>query len=106
MELMQNLPSKVRQFSSSLTAGRALKQNTPLISEREIHNLIQASEKLQSEEDHCEMIRILNENQPELDQGNEEIYLDLSRLTDQTINALRSYTKDALEKKGLKYPDA
>jgi hypothetical protein len=36
MELMQNLPSKVRQLSSSLTAGRSLKQNTPLISEREI----------------------------------------------------------------------
>lgn len=98
-------PPKVRQFSSSHSSSRSSRHNTPMISEKELNNFIQASEKLQSEEDHKAMVRILNENQPELDVGQAEINLDLTRLTDQTITALIFYMREALAKKGLSYPE-
>lgn len=104
-ELMSNLPSKVRQFSSSINQGRSSKQSTPIISEVELQRFIAASEKLQSEEDQKEMIRILNENQPELDVGSSEIHLEITRLNHQTFSALKKYMNDALERKGLRYPD-
>ena len=104
-ELMSNLPSKVRQVSSSLNVGKSLKQTTPVLSDRDLQNFISASEKLQTEEDQKEMIRILNENQPELDIGTTELHLEVTRLNHQTISALRKYMSDALAKKGLSYPE-
>ncbi|EAX98806.1 Bromodomain containing protein [Trichomonas vaginalis G3] len=104
-ELMSNLPNKVRQFSSSINQGRTTKQTTPIISESELQRFIAAAEKLQSEEDQKEMIRILNENQPELDVGSSEILLEITRLNHQTFNALKKYMTEALERKGLRYPD-
>ncbi|EAY13898.1 Bromodomain containing protein [Trichomonas vaginalis G3] len=103
--LMSNQPPKVRQFSSSLNAGRSLKQNTPVMSEHEIQCFIQASEKLQSDEEQKEMIRILNENQPELDAGNAEIHFEITKLNHQTMSALKHYMAEALNKKGMSYPE-
>lgn len=103
--LMSNQPPKVRQFSSSLNAGRSLKQNTPVMSEHEIQCFMQGVEKLSSEEEQREMIRILNENQPELDPGNAEIHIELSKLNHQTMSALKHYISDTLKKKGIPYPE-
>lgn len=103
--IMANQPPKVRQFSSSLNAGRSLKQNTPVMSEHEIQCFIQATEKLNSEEDQREMIRIINEIQPELDSGNAEIHIEISKLNNQAMSALKHYMTDALKKKGIPYPE-
>ena len=104
-ELMANLPSKVRQVSSSLNVGKSLKQTAPVLSDRDLQNFISASEKLQTEEDQKEMVRILNEHQPELDVGSTELHLEVTRLNYHTISALRKYMSDALAKKGLSYPE-
>ena len=104
-DLMSNLPSKVRQVSASLSVSKSLKNTAPVLSDRDLQNFITAAEKLQTEEDQKEMLRILNENQPELDTGYTELHLEVTRLNHQTISALRKYMTDALAKQGMSYPE-
>ena len=51
------------------------------------------------------MIKIIDELQPEIDNGTMEIRLDVNKLNLNTVYTLREYMREALEKKGLKYPE-
>jgi len=106
-ETMAQPPPKVKQYAGSLNAGRSLKQSSQnsYMSDKELSSLVTAAEKLVSEEHQREMIRILNEFQPDLDLGESELSLDLSRLHPHTLQALREYMKSAYEKNGEKFPE-
>lgn len=104
-DLMGQPPTRVKQYASSLGSSHTMKQNMPLLTEREVQNFIAASEMLQMEEDHAEMIRIIDEMQPEIDPGKEELWLDVTKLSLPTIYALREYMRNSLEKRGQKYPE-
>ena len=104
-DLMGQPPAKVKQYASSLGAAHTMKQNMPRFTEREFQNFIAASEMLTGEEDQKEMLKILDEMQPEIDPGSAEIHIDLTKLSLPTLYALRDYMRSTLEKKGSKYPE-
>lgn len=104
-DLMGQPPARVKQYASSLGAAHTMKQNMPKFTERECQNFIAASERLSGEEDQREMIRIIDEMQPDIDPGSAEIHLDLTKLNLQTLYALRDYMRTTLEKRGSKYPE-
>lgn len=104
-ELMTQPPEKVRQFADKLGAVRTMKHSQPLLSEKELQSFMQAAEMLTSDEDHREIIRIVTEMQPELENGRQEIFVDVTKLKPSTVQAVTEYMKSALEKQGLKYPE-
>lgn len=103
-DLMGQPPARVKQYASSLGAASTMKQNMPPLTEKEIHAFISASEMM-TPEDNAEMLKIIDEMQPEIDTGNMELFLDVSKINVQTIYALREYMKLALEERGEKYQD-
>lgn len=103
-DLMGQPPARVKQYAASLGAANTMKQNMPPFTEKEIHAFL-ASAELMTPEDNSEMLKIIDEMQPEMDPGTMEIFLDVSKINVQTIYALREYMKQALEKRGEKYQD-
>ena len=104
-DLMGQPPARVKQYASSLGAAHTMKQNMPRFTEREFQSFIAASEMLTGDEDQKEMLKIIDEMQPEIDPGTAEIHIDLTKLNLQTLYALRDYMRTTLEKKGSKYPE-
>ncbi|OHT05788.1 Bromodomain containing protein [Tritrichomonas foetus] len=104
-DLMGQPPARVKQYASSLGAAHTMKQNMPRFTEREFQSFIAASEMLTGEEDQKEMLKIIDEMQPEIDPGTAEIHLDLTKLSLPTLYALRDYMRTTLEKRGSKYPE-
>jgi hypothetical protein len=104
-DLMGVPPAKVKQYASSLGAASTMKQNMPPLTEREVQSFVQASEMLTREEDHAEMLRIIDELHPEIDSGAADLVFDVTKMNTQTIYALRDYMNTTLEKRGQKYPD-
>jgi hypothetical protein len=102
---MSQPPARVKQYGSSLGAAHTIKQSMPPLSEREMQNFVTAAEMLNTEEDHTEMLRIIDEMHPEVDPGSSEVYLDVTKINLPTVYALRDYMKTTLEKRGLKYPE-
>lgn len=105
-DLMNQPPSKVKQFADTLGAARSMKPNQQVMSEREKQCFIKASEMLTSEDEHKKIIGIISETQPELDNGNSELYIDVAKLNRNTAIAIKDYMKTALENDGKKYPDS
>lgn len=103
--LMGTPPAKVKQYASSLSAAHTMKQNMPPLTERDIQNLVQASEMMISEEEQAGMLHIIDEMQPEIDSGAAELAIDVTKMSLPTTYALREYIKNALEKRGAKYPE-
>jgi hypothetical protein len=60
---------------------------------------------LDTDEESNEMLRIIDELQPDLQGAGQQFYFDVSKLSSRTLSALRTYVKAALEKKGEKYPE-
>jgi hypothetical protein len=104
-DLMNAPPAKVKQYASSLGAAHTMKQNMPALTEREIQNFVTATEMMSREEDHDEMLRIIDEIHPEIDSGSAELILDVTKMNTPTIYALRDYMKTTLEKRGQKYTE-
>ena len=104
-DLMTQPPEKVRQFVEKLGAVRTMKHSQPLLGEKELQSFMKAAEMLTSDEDHREMIKIVTDLQPELENGRQEIFVDVTKLQLSTINALVEFMKGALEKQGQKYPE-
>ena len=104
--LMGKLPHKLKQYLPQQSAkDKKGEKEMVVATEKEMRNFCEAAALLQSDEDLTEMIRIINENQPSLNVGNEEVTIDISRLNVDTFNALMQYMIGALGKKGLAYPN-
>ena len=104
-DLLTTPPPKVRQEASSIIPSHVVKQNTPALTEKQVHQFVQAAEMLKNEEDQLAMIKIIDELQPEIDNGTMEIRLDVNKLNLNTIYTLREYMREALERHGQKYPE-
>ena len=104
-DLMNQPPSKIKQFTDTLGAARSTKPNQQKMNERDLQNFIKATEMLTSDEDQKELIRIVTEQQPDLDTGNNEIFIDVSKLNPTTLSLIKDYIKQSLEKNGKKYPE-
>ncbi|OHT09741.1 Bromodomain containing protein [Tritrichomonas foetus] len=104
-DLMNQPPSKVKQFADTLGAARSMKPNQQVMNERELQSFIKATEMMTSEEDQKELIKIITEQQPDLDCGNSELFIDVSKLNRNTVKIIKDYIKESLEKNGKKYPE-
>jgi hypothetical protein len=104
-DFMTQPPGKVKQFTPTLGTARTMKQAAPFANDRDLQNFIVAGSMLTADEDHREMIKILCEQNPELDNGNPELFIDVTRLNPPTIQALKDFMKAALERQGKKYPE-
>lgn len=104
-DLMNKLPAKIRQLTDSLGSARHLKKNKNALNEKEINNFIKATEMISDEKDQLEMIRLFKEKQPELDNGDLILNLNVASLNHSTFNKLRDYVKLALERQNKKYPE-
>lgn len=103
--VMGNAPTKIKQHAGSFLPKTFSKQKQVQMTEEELSRFAKAAEMLTSDNDHIEMIRIINELEDNPDLGKTEVYLDLTTLSLGTISALKEYILGALEKKGLKYPE-
>ena len=105
-ELMSNLPQRLKGYNpqGSNKDKKGEKQRI-VATDREMRNFCEAAALLQSDEDMTEMIRIINDNQPNLNVGNEDMTIDVSRFTTNTFNALMQFMIGALGKKGISYPN-
>ena len=99
-------PPKIKQEAMKLSNSLIPKPEIPIIDENELHAFVKASEMLDTDEENAEINRILTEMQPETNiQENSSARIDVSQLSVQTIQALKTYMKARLEEKGLKYPE-
>jgi hypothetical protein len=98
-------PPRVKQQSTSSTTTHGPRASPAPFSERELQSFVQASEMMTREEDQMEILKIIRENQAEIDSGEAELVLDVTRLNLQTMHALRDFMKPALEKRQLRYPE-
>ena len=103
-ELMTKPPPKVKQVAESLGSVRTMK-TTQVMTEKELHNFLIATQMLTSDEHQRELINIVISSQPEMETGKTDLYIDATKLSLQTVTRLKEYMTEALEKQGLKYPD-
>ena len=101
---MTKPPPKVKQVAESLGSVRTMK-TTQVMTEKELHNFLIATQMLTSDEHQRELINIVISSQPEMETGKTDLYIDATKLSLQTVTRLKEYMTEALEKQGLKYPD-
>ncbi|KAH0787442.1 Bromodomain containing protein [Histomonas meleagridis] len=99
--LMSSPPTKVREIPQ---IQKYLNASSPPISQHELQCFVTATEKLQTKEDNKNISKIISEFQPELFDESPNLIFDVTKLNKQTFQALRTYVKAAIEKKGEKYP--
>ena len=100
-------PPKIKHEAMKLSNSLIPKPEIPVIDEGELHAFVAASEMMESEEENAEINRILMEMQPETNiPENSSVRIDVSQLSVQTIQALKTYMKARLEERGLQYPTA
>ena len=104
-DVMSNPPPKVKPCASSFVTSKITKSATQTVSEHELRCFVEASEKMETDEQNTEMMRIMKELQPELLESSSHNWFDVSKLELSTFNALRTYVKAQLEQKGEKYPE-
>ena len=104
-KLMTYPPPRIKQIAANLNNSLIPKTDVSALSEHELQCFISASNLMETEEEFNEINRILIELQPDIKiSENSCTLLDVSTLSVQTINALRTFMKAKLEEKGLKYP--
>jgi hypothetical protein len=103
-DLMALPPVKVKQYASASNSGHGSRQTMTPLTEAELQSFVAAGEML-SDEEHAEMIRVIEELDPEFDSASPDLVLDVTTLNLRTIYALRDFMKTALEKRGQKYPE-
>jgi hypothetical protein len=104
-DLMTQLPDKIKQFTSSLGKARIIKQSVSTLNDKELNILSRIANDLTSVEDQKEMIRIVTTNHPELETGEQELHVDITKLSLSTIQTLKEFMKTALQRQGEKYPE-
>lgn len=104
-DVIQSAPNKIKQHVNNLQNQKQPKQNNTLFTENEMINFVKASKMLPNEECQSDMIRIIDEHQPEIDTGLQTMNIDITNLSLQTMHALHDYMKSTLEHAGLKYPE-
>ena len=106
IDTMNQPPNKMKQYSSSSStnSNHSQKQTLNLLSEKEIQNFITASEMM-NEDEQNEIIRIISEIDPEIDETSSEIHLDITKMSLNSIYAVHDFMKSTLEKRGQKYPE-
>ena len=105
-EIISNAPAgKIKSVTQSASNSKQQKQVTSLFSENDMVNFVKASEMLPSVEHQRELLRIIDENQPEIDNGNTNIEIDITKLNLSTLHALQDYMRTTIERAGLKYPE-
>jgi hypothetical protein len=105
-EMLAQPDGKGKLPAPSVATLRTAKRASAVMTDRELHRFIQiGTEVLSGEQDQREMIRILTTEQPELESGKMEIHVDVTKLPEKTILALKNYMKSALERQGKKYPE-
>jgi hypothetical protein len=101
--LMASPPVKARQYASSGGWAHAPRPAAPL-SGRELQNFVAAGE-LMNDDDQDAIIRIIEEQDPDVELSAGKALLDATGLGLAAIYALREDMKGALEKRGQKYPE-
>lgn len=105
-EVIQSAPNKIKQFVNNQQNQKQNKQtNNTLFTESEMVNFVKASQMLPNEDCQRDMIRIITDHQPEIDNGRETMNIDITNLSLPTMHALQDYMKSTLEHAGLKYPE-
>jgi len=104
-KVMSTPPEAVVKFVPALGKARPSKQNTSGMSEREMYNFLLAAESIKSDEHHREMIRILNDFQPEIDSSTTEVSININDLKPDAAEALKNYIRTIIEKEGGHYPE-
>jgi hypothetical protein len=103
--LMSLPPPRIKHEAMKLSNSLIPKPDVPVIDEGELHAFVAASEMMESDEENAEINRILTEMQPETNiPENSSARIDVSQLSVQTIQALKTYMKARLEERGLQYP--
>ena len=97
-------PSKFKQQLSSLASARSQRNSSSNMTDQELINFSQAFKMLPPE---CMkgIVRIINENQSEIQAGFSDMDLDVSTLSPYTMRALRNYVEKQLSIRGLTYPN-
>ena len=99
-------PPKIKQEAMKMGNSLIPKPEITPIEEKELHAFVAASEMMETDEENAEINRILTEMQPEMNiPDNTSARIDVSQLSVQTIQALKTYMKSRLEERGLKYPE-
>lgn len=104
-DVMDEPPPKIKPFVASLLSVKTVKTSPALASESDLRAFVAASEKMDTEEENNEMLRIITEMQPELLEGTTNNNFDVSKLNAATLSALTAYVKAELTKRGEKYPE-
>ena len=102
---MTQPPDAVTQVIPAIGKARPTKLSPTGMSEREMYNFLIAADMITKTEDHREMIKIVNQLQPELESSSMEVNLSVNDLNAQTAQALKNYMRTALERDGLTYPE-
>jgi len=103
--LMSIPPPKIKQIASNMSNSLIPKPDNSVLSEHELRCFVTATEMMDNEDEINEINRILIEMQPEIQISDDSCtFLDVSTLSVQTINAIKTYMKAKLEARGLKYP--
>ncbi|EAX96965.1 Bromodomain containing protein [Trichomonas vaginalis G3] len=104
-EVIQSAPNKIKQYINNQSNQKQNKQNNTLFTETEMVNFVKASKMLPSEDCQRDMLKIINEHQPEIDTGLETLDVDITNFSLPTMHALQDYMRSTLEHAGLKYPE-
>ena len=104
-DIMNEPPPKVKQFVSAMLSVKTPKPAAAPASEEELKRFVEAAEKMDTDEENNEMMRIITDMQPDLLEGATNNRFDVSKLNAVALNALRTYVKAELEKRGEKYPE-
>lgn len=103
--VMTQPPEEVVQTIPSIGKAKPIKPSRSGMNEREMYNFLQASNMIKKDEDHREMIRIVNEMQPDIDCSSQDVNVNVNDLNAETAEALKNFMRTTLEKQGLRYPE-
>ena len=100
-ELLTKSPSKIKNYFNN----KYLKEKLNLFTEKELFNLVKATEMLTNNEEQKELINIIKNNQPELDNGSKNLLIDITKCNLNTLYLIKDFIKNLFEKKNLNYPE-
>lgn len=103
--VMESAPANVKARASPILTKLVRQRHHELIMDRELQNFVRATEQLNDDDDHQELIRMVREGEEHLELGQLNISVDLSQLKLVTVRKLEAYVRKAFAAKGLDYPE-
>lgn len=90
---------EIKKLCPTLTTCRTATKGDPteIINEKEAIELISLISKLKSEDDQRNMVKLIIDRQPELENGGQELIVNVFKLKQETRKILLEYIKKALE---------